>query len=58
MNWLVIVAAFIIGVGVGFMTCSVLTLGRVDDVLHALALLIEDPTDPERLANALEVLRG
>jgi len=58
MNWLVIVAALIIGIGTGFMICAVLTLGRVDDVLHALALLIEDPTDPARLANALEVLRG
>lgn len=58
MNWLAIVTAFIIGIGTGFMICAVLTLGRLDDVLHALALLVEDPTDPARVQNALDVLHG
>lgn len=58
MTWLAIVAALLVGIGAGFILCSVLTLGRVDDVLHALALLVEDPTDPARVQNALDVLRG
>jgi len=56
--WLAIVGALLVGICVGFMLSAVLTLGRVDDVLHALAMLVEDPTDPARVEHAIAVLRG
>ena len=56
--WLAIVGALLVGICVGFMLSAVLTLGRVDDVLHALAMLVEDPTDPARVEHAIAVLKG
>lgn len=35
-----------------------LGLGRQDDLMHALAMLIENPTDPKRRENARKVLQG
>lgn len=47
-------AALLGGVILG---CS-LGLGRQDDLMHALAMLIENPTDPKRRENARKVLQG
>lgn len=35
-----------------------LGLGRQDDLMHALALLVENPNDPKRLEHARAVLHG
>lgn len=35
-----------------------LGLGRQDDLMHALAMLVEKPNDPARLEHARAVLHG
>ncbi|OQA18741.1 MAG: hypothetical protein BWY63_01946 [Chloroflexi bacterium ADurb.Bin360] len=35
-----------------------LGLGRQDDLMHALALLVANPNDPKRLEHARAVLHG
>ncbi|MDX9954404.1 MAG: hypothetical protein RBT75_09925 [Anaerolineae bacterium] len=51
---LVSAAALAVGVIIG---CA-LGLGRQDDLMHALAMLVEKPNDPARLEHARAVLHG
>ncbi len=47
-----------VALSVGVVVGSALGLGRQDDLMHALAMLIERPTDPRMRENARKVLRG
>lgn len=48
----------VVALAVGVVIGSSFGLGRQDDIMHALAMLLERPTDPNMRENARKVLRG
>lgn len=57
-NILIALIAGLVGFCAGFILCTALSLGRQDDLMCALALLLEDPLDRERREHAKRTLIG
>lgn len=58
MNALLTIGIGSIALAVGTIIGAAIGLGRQDDLMHALAHLLEDPTDKERIDHARKTLLG